>query len=141
MPSSQERGGALAARSRGCSRRFLGEETIGTSGFRSENLTQYHYSEHSIVRRGRESYVVVGCTRSRWPFNSAGIEYSRVRIIVRPVLSLVNVEKWVPKSSSALLTGTSRAIQSPAGEMVFAWRLLSASQAWTAETLSCLGAM
>ena len=52
-----------------------------------------------------------------------------------------NSVKSASRSSLALLTGTSNETQSPAGEMVVAVMSFSASQALTASTLACEGAM
>lgn len=64
--------------------------------------------------------MIVGCTRSKWPWSSVGIEYASVRTICLPVSECSNVWKLAAKMSFAWLTGMVNASQSPAGEMVCA---------------------
>ena len=69
------------------------------------------------------------------------MEYANVRIVLAPVTVFTNVPNSVFKSSFACATERETVIQSPAGEMVLAEIPFSVSHAFTASTLSGLGAM
>ena len=64
------------------------------------------------------TYVIVGWTRSRWPWSSVGIEYARVRTDCWPVSECSKTWKSASNISFACITLTENANQSPAREMV-----------------------
>lgn len=69
-----------------------------------------------------------------WAFKDEGMEYESVRICVWFVSTCEKTEKSASNNSLALLTGTEKPTQSPAGERVVALRPFDLSQALTAST-------
>ena len=86
------------------------------------------------------THSVVGCTSSRWSLRSVGIEYESVRTISLPESVCSKTVKSASRSSFALLTGTEKLSQSPAGDAVVASMSFSLSQANTAEDAAGFGA-
>ena len=85
------------------------------------------------------THSVVGCTSSRWSLRSVGIEYESVRTISLPESVCSKTVKSASRSSFALLTGTEKLNQSPAGDAFVVSMLFSFSHALTASTDSCFG--
>lgn len=108
-----------------------GMEKEGRRSFPGKLFADIHMNISIMQTKDECTHVMVGCTKSTCPFNSAGIEYASVRTVSMPVSALWNVVNSVPRREFACSTVAVADIQSPAGEMVLGVRPAEVSQELT----------